>query len=351
MKNQLLLFILLLIPIVGNTQAILRGTVMDENGEPIIGAMVALYQNGVLKTGSQADIDGLYRISDLKSGLYDIECSMIGAPKVCLKNVNIKSQKVNTYDFILDLKPLLLNICEIKDYKIPIVIVDALRIGCSLAETHLLLNGQSTNGRNQLRFMLDNDIYSRPDFYVIEKSEDQKNWSFLAKTYPLYDKIGFYEERNASMKTPIGFAPSQYIDDVSLSKSDTVYYRVYGFQNPDSDLFDFQTELFYDIPIRRNNYVFGFLKMPKPQTSIFRIQYAKTDAHDPNLHISIKSSANAPAKLIITDMLGRIWVNQQILLMSGEVVLQQPIEQLIAGTYTVSIVEGASIETKKFVKM
>lgn len=72
-----LFFLLFTVYVFGQTS--LKGTLTDENtGEPVILATVALYQNGILKTGTETDFDGNYSITELAPGLYDVEFTSTG---------------------------------------------------------------------------------------------------------------------------------------------------------------------------------------------------------------------------------------------------------------------------------
>ena len=60
-----------------HAQQTIFGTVVDENGEPVIGGNVAVYRGDDLVTGTQTDFDGDYRIN-LDPGTYNIEFSYVG---------------------------------------------------------------------------------------------------------------------------------------------------------------------------------------------------------------------------------------------------------------------------------
>ena len=80
MKKQLLTTIILVFcGLTAFGQVTLSGKVTDEKGEPMVGAIVAVFKNGVSKTGAQADFDGVFRINNLDPGKYDVECSMLGS--------------------------------------------------------------------------------------------------------------------------------------------------------------------------------------------------------------------------------------------------------------------------------
>gem|GEM_PF-1670583 len=80
-------------------QTRLEGTLKDaENGEPIIFATVAIYKNGVLKTGTETDFDGYYSITNLEPGTYDVEYSYTGYTPSRVTGMEVSSGKSNKWD-------------------------------------------------------------------------------------------------------------------------------------------------------------------------------------------------------------------------------------------------------------
>lgn len=60
-------------------QTRLEGKITDvDTGESVIFATVAIYQNGVLKTGTETDFDGYYSFTELELGEYEIEVTTTG---------------------------------------------------------------------------------------------------------------------------------------------------------------------------------------------------------------------------------------------------------------------------------
>ena len=56
----------------------IQGKVIDEKGDGIPFANVAVYKDGVLETGAQTDFDGMYSVSGLVAGTYEVEASYQG---------------------------------------------------------------------------------------------------------------------------------------------------------------------------------------------------------------------------------------------------------------------------------
>ncbi|MBI1225463.1 MAG: hypothetical protein GC192_09535 [Bacteroidetes bacterium] len=72
-------------------QTTIQGSVKDSNdSEPVTFATIALYQNGILKTGAETDIEGYFRITSIDSGIYDIEIISTGYEASKIVNCQIK---------------------------------------------------------------------------------------------------------------------------------------------------------------------------------------------------------------------------------------------------------------------
>ncbi len=98
-RNLLLTFTFLLTGLVAFGQTRLEGTVKDaDTGEPVIFATVALYRDGVLKTGTETDFEGYYSITEIDAGIYDVEFSYTGYTPSRITGMVINSGKVNRLD-------------------------------------------------------------------------------------------------------------------------------------------------------------------------------------------------------------------------------------------------------------
>lgn len=86
MKIQLLLFILIL-PIISYCQYLtISGKVYDKNTqEPLPGASVFILGTS---WGTSTDLDGNFKITNIKKGTYDIVISYIGYHSDTIKNTN-----------------------------------------------------------------------------------------------------------------------------------------------------------------------------------------------------------------------------------------------------------------------
>lgn len=104
MKN-LLTFLFLFSGCFSFCQTSLQGRVTDaETGEPIIFGTVAIYENDVLQTGTDTDIDGYYFI-EIKAGEYEVVFSYTGYNDLKIRRVEIMNDKANILDVKLSNKP------------------------------------------------------------------------------------------------------------------------------------------------------------------------------------------------------------------------------------------------------
>ena len=76
----------------------LQGKVIDENGEPLPYANVALNKGDNLVRGTSTDFDGLYNFSNIEAGTYDLYISYVGMPTKKIVGVVIKVGQTMNYD-------------------------------------------------------------------------------------------------------------------------------------------------------------------------------------------------------------------------------------------------------------
>ncbi len=102
MKNLLILFALLLgANLLFAQEVSIRGTVVDEFGYPLAGAEVILVDTPL---GAQTDIDGIYSISGVSPGSYNLSVRFLGYESQTLYNIIIKSKGNPEYNFNLSPK-------------------------------------------------------------------------------------------------------------------------------------------------------------------------------------------------------------------------------------------------------
>jgi Carboxypeptidase regulatory-like domain/TonB-dependent Receptor Plug Domain len=137
MKKQLLIILLLFVGLMGFSQATLSGKITDDKGEPVPSVIITVKKNGVPKYNGQADFDGLYRITNIDVGTYDVEFQMQGLGTQVQKGVKLFSG-VATLNQTMSDDPKLLNEVVIKEYKVPIVKVDQTQSGGALTSDQIM---------------------------------------------------------------------------------------------------------------------------------------------------------------------------------------------------------------------
>lgn len=101
-RYLLLTFTFLLVGFAAFAQAKLEGTVKDaDSGEPIVFGTVAIFQNGVLITGTETDFEGYYSITEIDAGTYDVEFSTTGYNPQRVTGMAITSGRANKLDMKL----------------------------------------------------------------------------------------------------------------------------------------------------------------------------------------------------------------------------------------------------------
>ena len=102
MKNSLTLFALFLgANLLFAQEVSIRGTVVDEFGYPLAGAEVILVDTPL---GAQTDIDGIYLISGVTPGSYNLSVRFLGYESQTLYNIIVKSKGNPEYNFSLSPK-------------------------------------------------------------------------------------------------------------------------------------------------------------------------------------------------------------------------------------------------------
>lgn len=79
----------------------LFGNVLDERKEPLLSAVVQVFQDGVLKGGTVTDFDGMYSVKPLEDGEYDIVVSYIGYDTITVTRVPVHLKYRTTLNFTM----------------------------------------------------------------------------------------------------------------------------------------------------------------------------------------------------------------------------------------------------------
>ena len=99
MKTITILLSCWLVAVAGFSQTSLQGSVKDVfSGEPIIFGSVALFQKGVLITGTETDLDGFYSFTEIDTGTYDVLFTYTGYSELKIEGVIVNAGKANRLD-------------------------------------------------------------------------------------------------------------------------------------------------------------------------------------------------------------------------------------------------------------
>ncbi|MDF2437290.1 MAG: enterobactin receptor protein [Bacteroidota bacterium] len=67
----------------------IKGTIKGDDGAPLFGALIRLYEDATMVTGTTTDFDGNYSIKDITPGDYDMEISYMNMGTKRINKVNV----------------------------------------------------------------------------------------------------------------------------------------------------------------------------------------------------------------------------------------------------------------------
>ena len=123
MKKPAFISTLLILSISLHAQGI-KGYVIDDKKEPMINAVVQIYQNDIQKGGVITDKNGLYTISPLDTGEYSVLFSYNSYDSVLITKVLIRKNEYATIDCQLYRSKNIRTICTLRTYTIPLIDID-----------------------------------------------------------------------------------------------------------------------------------------------------------------------------------------------------------------------------------
>jgi len=123
-KFTLLTFLLCIFSFSAMAQTVLQGTVVEKDGEPIIGATVILFKNEVQVKGAATDFDGNYILPNIDPGTYSVEVAYIGLATQRINGVVISENSTTKLNFELEQSTNVIDEVVIKEYKVPLVSFD-----------------------------------------------------------------------------------------------------------------------------------------------------------------------------------------------------------------------------------
>ena len=100
----------------------ISGRVLDDKKEPLINAVVQVYQGGILKGGNVTDYDGNYTVKPLDPGYYDVLALYAGYDSIMITGVVVASGQRTTQNFPMIRKTVTVKgEFVVKAYKKPLV--------------------------------------------------------------------------------------------------------------------------------------------------------------------------------------------------------------------------------------
>ena len=122
--KRISVFILLLIGIAANALAqsgAVTGTVLNEKKEPIIGAIIQVYEGAVIKGGAATDVDGVYYIKPLAPGRYTVKASYTSYKTSETRGVIVSPDKTTEVNIRMEPKGKQLDEVQVVAYKVPLI--------------------------------------------------------------------------------------------------------------------------------------------------------------------------------------------------------------------------------------
>ena len=98
-----------------------KGTVKDPTGKPIPFANVVLLQGTRQVAGAASDFEGVYSMTSVPVGTYDMQVSAIGFTTKKLTNIQVSGSKVTFQDVVLTENPQNLKIVDVEAIKDPLI--------------------------------------------------------------------------------------------------------------------------------------------------------------------------------------------------------------------------------------
>lgn len=100
----------------------LSGTVYDEQTEPIIGAIVQVFQQGVQRGAAATDVNGNYSIKPLApSASYEVQFKYAGYKAIVLRNVIVAPDRVTHQNINMEPDSNELQEVEVRNYSVPLI--------------------------------------------------------------------------------------------------------------------------------------------------------------------------------------------------------------------------------------
>jgi len=108
----------------------LKGKIFDKTTkEPIPFANIIVETAGAQVGGATSDFDGNYTIKPITPGKYDVKATYVGYKPQITKGVVINSDKITFLDLDMESSSVVIDVFEVKDYKVPLISKDKTSTG------------------------------------------------------------------------------------------------------------------------------------------------------------------------------------------------------------------------------
>jgi hypothetical protein len=355
MKKQGLLFaVLLCLNALLFAQKTVSGQVVDEKGEPLVGASIIIKgtQLGVL-----SDENGQYQLT-LLQGADTLIFSFVGYAAIEKPSLNRDKMDITLSG----------NLCF---QEVTIVGYNATRCCCCSmcgglessscfrccclcsvsyeSREYPISATPLSNGATKLSYSIDilrqgkikdgnNYFKNKRVKYTISKSIDDVSYKWIGNSHS--DTTFHLTEKQGTSQ--IEWGGSQFLDR-TLNKADTTFYLVEGY-SVDVDE-DGEEE---EVEIENRNYVYREkIKVLPSETLKITSLYAPPQSYQ--VELAIFSYKNELTDFKMVDMSGRVVLSQQQVLFKEQNRVVLTYDGLASGVYLLSLVQGEQMDVRKFV--
>lgn len=149
--KQVIILLLLLTGVAIRTNAqtgSITGTVRDEKKEPMIGAVVQVFEGGLNRGGAATDIDGKYTVKPLKPGRYEVRIAYTAYKTNIITGVIISPDKTTTVNATMEVNTKAIDEVSVIAYKVPLI--DKYSPGTSTTITSETIDRMPTRSTNSV---------------------------------------------------------------------------------------------------------------------------------------------------------------------------------------------------------
>lgn len=129
---------------------VIKGQVLNNNREPVIGATIKITAGGVLIGGASTDIEGEYTYKPINAGIYELIVLSSETQTKRVSNISVKPEKTTYVDVLVDVNSYGGEIIIEEIYEEPIVDKNFVNIESMDATTFL----HSSNDRSDIKAMI-----------------------------------------------------------------------------------------------------------------------------------------------------------------------------------------------------